>query len=237
LHIPWRAIPEWKLNAETLSKLRLLILPESSVFDPADLPVLETWLRNGGHLIITGNSGMRLGEAANFDQATTNTLAVFGSSAQDGLPNIRTIGKGSVCWLREDPGMPYYEAADKRIGMLEQFAKIISEITPGQDAWSMTAPTVPSTVGLTLYQSPGRIFIDINNTDIDLKTDALKPTPALHLSVNLPPELRGKKLAVRVLSPDLSPQIELSPIQEGRVEVRVDPVIVYSSIIIEPARK
>ena len=94
LHIPWRAVPEWKLNAGTLHGLRLLIGPESKVFDPADRPALENWVRDGGTLIVTGESGALLGEGANFDAASTNVLATFAGPAKAGLQNARPFGKG-----------------------------------------------------------------------------------------------------------------------------------------------
>ena len=236
LHVPWRAIPEWKLNPETLQSLRLLIVPESGVFDPSDLPQLERWVRDGGALIVTGGSGARLGERNNFDASLTNALEAFTGTAQPGHPMARAIGKGRALWLREDPGIPYYEATDKRAAMLGRFAEMSALAGLGKDSFALSASDVPPTVGITLYRSAGRVFADVNNTDIDLKTDALVATRPLRFSVALPPELLGKKLTVRAVSPGDAPQVELGPIQEGRVEVKLGPVPVYASVVIEPAK-
>src|SRR5207245_2710492 len=59
LHHQWRVIPEWKLTFETLSSLKLLIIPNAESFEPTDVPVLENWIAHGGRLIVTGNSGAR----------------------------------------------------------------------------------------------------------------------------------------------------------------------------------
>ena len=236
LHIPWRAIPQWKLNTETLRNLRLLIIPESKVFDPGDLLAVKNWVMNGGALVVTGNSGSFLDERDNFDPASENTLIAFAKSHQPESQNSHAIGKGRVFWLRDDPGIPYYEATDKRTAMIAHFANIFSNVGMGGNTLAISASNVPPTVGITLYKTNDRVFADVNNTDIQLITDTLIPAQPLHFSISLPPELRTKKLAVRVISPGDVPRAELGPVQEGRVEVKLESVAVYASVIIEQAK-
>ena len=75
LHYQWRVVPEWKLTAETLAGLKILIIPNAEVFDPTDVPVLKNWVTQGGKLIVAGKSGVRAGEAGNFQLLTTSPLA------------------------------------------------------------------------------------------------------------------------------------------------------------------
>ena len=62
LHYQYRIVPEWKLTTSLLQSLRVLIIPNAEAFEPADVAPLQTWVSNGGCLIVTGDSGSRLGE-------------------------------------------------------------------------------------------------------------------------------------------------------------------------------
>ena len=74
--------------------LKLLIIPNSEVFDPSDVPVLKDWIAHGGKLIITGNSGMRAGEKGNFQPL----------AARHRWPASRRV------YLRDDPGAAFTNA-------------------------------------------------------------------------------------------------------------------------------
>jgi hypothetical protein len=99
----------------------------------------------------------------------------------------------------------------------------------------LDAGDAPWQVGLSMYGDAGRLLIDVSNTGIDLATDALPPTPELGLRVALPPELVGQPLRARVLSPDGPVTAEVEAIPDGRAEVRLPPVEVYASVLIERA--
>jgi hypothetical protein len=234
LHVPWRAVPEWKLTPSALESLRLLVIPSAEVFPAEDLAVLEQWVGAGGALIIAGDCGTRLGEAGNLDPCSTgSTLASLREVG--GEPQPRLLGAGKALALREDPGFAFYKAAEARPSLLAEFARTLARIHP-PEANSLWAPDVSWKVGLTLYRDRSRIFVDVNNTDLDLEKDVIEPTLPLRFTVALPPELRGKELRTAVLSPDAVPQSELKPLADGRLEVTLGPVLVYASVLIEPAQ-
>jgi hypothetical protein len=250
LHYQYRPIPEWKLNPETLKSLRVLIIPDSEVFDPADVPVLESWVRAGGLLIVTGASGARKGEAGNFglNEGGLSLAGLTGVSNMAYAPEKRlvSLGVGKVLYLRPSIGLEYYVADKQRPALLPQFRAVMDEILQGQPPMALTAPQAPGTAGLTLYEDPAtkRFFIDVNNMDLDPASDATRPTPPLQLSVKLPESLQGipvSNIKTRVLSPDTGTTVQLKlaapgPAAPVRAELTITPVQNYASIVLEAAR-
>src|ERR1019366_7692031 len=74
LHSQYRIVPEWKLNKDLLRTLKILIIPNAEAFEPADVATLQSWVTNGGCLIVTGDTGSLLGERGNF--ASINPLVL-----------------------------------------------------------------------------------------------------------------------------------------------------------------
>ncbi len=172
LHYQWRAVPEWKLTAETLAGLRVLIIPNSEVFDPSDVPILEKWIDRGGKVVIAGDSGIRAGEQDNFQRLAASSLA-------------RLPAK----WIRDDPGPAFMNSREDRPDRLKSFDIGFR---------GMVQTDAPCTVGVTLYDDPGAHlrFIDLNNTDIDAASDTIHPAPPIHL------ELDGRLVVAQILTPD-----------------------------------
>lgn len=234
LHLPWRAVPDWKLKADLLRTLRLLIIPSAEVFDKRDAAVLAAWVRQGGRLILTGNNGVRLGESDNFERVPSgSTLSrLIGSKTQEGQP--QPYGQGWVICQPDDPGLTYYLADQERPPKLNTFRYLLERLPSFQDSLVISAPDVPATVGLTLYRQSDGLFVDVNNTAIDLETDSLTGAAPLKFTVSLPNQMRGKKLRIEVLAPDAKPRAEIIPVNERQAEVRLGPVPVFASVHIAP---
>ena len=222
LHVQYRAIPEWKLTAETLATLRLLVIPDAEVFDPADVAVLTRWVKAGGRLIITGDSGKYLGESGNFD------LNPEGSSL-GALAN-----HADVVYLPDNLGMDYYLAYADRPAMLSQFSDVLPDVRIDTTASDRT--------GITLYgdEAAGKLFIDVNNFDIDLQSYAVTSTGEVEIEVQCPQWLQGKSLEVSVCSPQaVPPEAELLTMPgEDVLRIKLGPVDYYAGIVIQgdPAR-
>jgi hypothetical protein len=75
--------------------------------------------------------------------------------------------------------------------------------------------------------------VDVNNVNINLSTDTITPTPAMTFTLELPSWLRGKPLTARVLSPDPPPTVTVTPNGTDRVDVRLSPVRLYASVVLE----
>jgi len=222
LHVQWRAIPEWKLTPETLAPLRLLIVAESPVFPAEDVPVLEAWVRAGGRLIVTGQSGARTGEAGNFERAPDGSTLSPLISAPEG-----------VRYLEADPGRFFYMADAERPARLEPIAEALAASLEGLEPLLVTADGMAWEVGLSTFTDGRRLFVDVSNTDIDLPTDAVTPTPALTFTVALPEGLGTGELRARALTPGADVPVSVRRLPDGRAEVSVGSVEVYACVVIE----
>jgi hypothetical protein len=244
LHLPWRAVPEWKLLDALHDGLRALIVPEAGVFAPGDARAVREWVLSGGILLFTGESGIRAGEEGNFaplapSETLSSLLGGTGGNAAPDATGARSfpLGKGRVIQLASDPGLAYYLADQERARLREPFRPLLASLAGVGGHFALEAPGVPATVGLTLYQREGACFIDVNNTAIDLDRDTITPTAPLHFTVALPAGLRNRTLRARVLSPDGTLTAVISSLPGERVEVTLPPVVVYASLLIEPEEK
>lgn len=212
LHQQWRAIPEWKLTPDTLAGLKLLIIPDAEVFDPADVPMLKDWLARGGRLIVTGNSGIRAGEKGNFAPLRTPSLGGVGVH------------------LPADPGPDFTNSRDDRPSRLAAFAAALDDIG---FKGLVSAPAVPYTVGVTLYDDPKahRRFIDLNNTDIDVAADTIHPSPPIHLEIPLPAWLDPKTVSTQLLTPDTNVSLSTHP-QGNTLTIDLTGLQRYASLVV-----
>ena len=230
LHYQYRAIPEWKLTPELLSTLRVLVIPDADVLDPSDVSsVLVPWVNNGGRLIITGNSGAYLGESGNF-ALNTNGLSIAS------LTNL-----AHVVYLADNIGMDYYLAYSGRPALLAQFGTVMNTVLAGAAPAGVTETTASSRTGITLYddESSGRVFIDVNNFDINTNTYAVTGTDPLTIEAVLPEWLRGKRLQAFVLSPqEQTPAVEIIDTSDtNRVKISLGSVDYYAGVVVERARE
>lgn len=240
LHYQYRAIPEWKLDADTLSSLKVLIIPDAVVLDRADVEqVIEPWVKAGGALIVTGQSGLRGGEAMNFrkheDGLSLAPLTGVSSIVDAPKQQLVEYGDGVVLYLRDNIGLNYYVDQFTRGDNLGAFADAMATVTQGRRLL-VEAKTVPVTVGLTVYadEAAGRLFIDANNVNIDAESDSVTEARSFVFGVTLPEWLKGKSLKARVLSPDeTKPVVSIGQNDDGTLRVLVSRLKYYASIVIE----
>jgi len=93
--------------------MRVLIVPNADVLDKSDVDgVIDPWVRAGGLLIVTGNSGNRKNEAGNFDvnpagfslAGLTGVAVTTSTTARKLMP----VGSGKVLYLGDNIGMNYF---------------------------------------------------------------------------------------------------------------------------------
>jgi len=237
LHIPWRAVAEWHLSDSTLARLKLLVVPECQVFPAEDVATLQRWVNSGGALIVTSVSGQRLGEAGNFNKAPGGTtLAPLLAGIDLSAGGVATLGKGRVEYLGRDPGDVYYRASTQRPSLLPACADAIDKVAPLSGTFAIDAPGVAYTIGITPYKSDGKVFVDLNNTDIDMVADTIHPTGEVRFSVALPRDLIGVRLSARVLTPDPMPACSIVASASGRAEITLGSITRYACVVIERAK-
>ncbi len=239
LHHQYRIVPEWKLNATTLAGLRVFIIPHAEVFDPADLVPLQDWVEAGGLLIVTGNSGRRLGESGNFDvnPAGLSLAPLTGVSAMLPAPSevLRNVGAGKVLYLPDNFAIDYYRDILRSASRLTDFSDALGQLFAGQADPLIIAAAVPDTVGFTLYrdEKAKRQFLDINNTDIDVATDTVTPTGALTFDMALHGWLDVPDVRITGFSPDGTPTASMVIPGDGRANLSVSSVTHYVSLMFD----
>jgi hypothetical protein len=252
LHHQYRAIPEWKLTAQTLANLRVLVIPHADVLDPADVTnVIDPWVRAGGRLIVTGDSGLRRGEAGNF---STNS-AGLSLSALTGVTNFasapasrtNTVGGGTVLYLSNNIGLSYFQAstASARADQITNFSNAMSAVLGSQPAALQRVSSVPGSLGLNLYRDDAaqRFFIDANNYQVNVDTGEVTNSPPATFTVEVPSWLAATPSAehidVQVLSPGTNaPAVTVTKLEgsdANRLQVELGPVTHYTSVVLTPA--
>ena len=249
LHYQYRAIPEWKLTAANLAKLRVLIIPHAEVLDPADVTnVIDPWVRAGGRLIVTGDSGLRRGEAGNFstNAAGLSLASVTGVTNFTTAPATKTstVGAGTVHYLRNNIGLSYFQAstATARAGQIANFTNAMSQVLGAQLTRLQPVSAIPETLGLNVYEDEAarRFFIDANNYAVNLATDAVTNSPSVTLTVEAPEWLSAapsdQHINVQVLSPSPSAPsatvTKLGGSSAQRLRVELGPVLHYASVVL-----
>jgi autotransporter-associated beta strand protein len=244
LHYQYRAIPEWKLTADALAQLKVLIIPNAEVLDATDVTsIIDPWVRAGGLLIVTGNSGARKGESGNFD--TNTDFSLWGLTTikkLTGAPatKLTTVGSGKVYYIKTNIGLNYFNAstATDRANLISGFSTALTQVLGTEKTVLAAVTTIPETVGLNLYEDSltRRLFIDVNNYDVNLTTDAVTATPAATFTVKVPTWLAAasiESIRVQVLSPTLpAPSVTVTKSGADRIQVELGAVTNYASVVV-----
>ncbi len=228
-HIPYRVIPDWKLNAEALAGLRIFILPDAECLEDGVQSVLQEWVQAGGQLIITGPAGRRHGPHGNFAQREKSPLAsLVGrdltlTGEERNQVSVHPWGRGTVLWTPEAIGMEYYlkdRERSARRSTIEEMVGVSHLLDPGN---------LPSTVGIFCWQSPveGALFTDLVNYDVDIKADVVKPVENLTFRIALPKGWRRVK--AETLTPDNLPPATID-IKQGWAAVSLPRLDHYAAI-------
>ena len=244
LHYQYRIVPEWKLsNSGLLQGLKVLIIPNAEAFDPADVATLQTWVTNGGCLIVTGDSGSLLGESGNFGPANPLVLAPLTRVTNlSRAPPLQTnyLGSGAVYYYSNNAGYVYYNAtAAARAAQLATFGTVLSNAFGFLQAQPVLASSnAPATVGLTLYQdlSALKTFVDLNNFNVGANSPyAVTNTPAMEVDLACPPWLtNGLSAMATIVSPDGPLRVTSLNWNSNRVYLQLPPVTNYLSVILQP---
>jgi hypothetical protein len=223
LHLQYCMVPEWKLTAEVLNSLRLLIIPNAEVLSSSDVSgVLTPWLDSGGRLIITGSTGKFAGETTNFNVYAKVSIAPL-------------TNRTDVVYLTNNIGRDYYLAYTNRPSLLPQIGTAVSNVLGGATESILAGTTAPSTAGITVYQdaAAGKLFVDLNNMNVDTNGWQIYPTGSLDVELVLPEWMQGSPLHVSVVAPQTNqPSVSISTLSSNRLSVSLGPVEYYAGVMI-----
>ena len=231
-HYGWRALPQWKLTEENLSPLAVLLLPNVSVFDREQFPLLQSWVEQGGTLVLSGVFAQRLDEENLFENAPV-VPDLFVSPDPGSEYSEKRLGKGKIVFLKDDPGYKFYMQDRERPAMLGELKPLLEKIVAGHDL-RLRATKLPWTVGVSAFQDDAKMFVDLYNTDIDIRTDTITKTSPLTFDFSLRNNLRHRKPEAKILSPDSPlPKIMVQELDSDRLQITVGSFETYVCIVIE----
>jgi len=224
LHYQYRAVPEWKLTAEMLATLRVLVIPNAEVLDPADVTMLQTWINDGGRLIITGDSGKYRGESGKFDLNS------------GGWSIASLTNHANVVYLPGNAGMDYYLDYNRPAAKLSPMETAMNTALAGVAPAGITDTTASSRTGITLYEDEGakRFFIDVNNFNINNSTYVVTGTGTVEIEALCPSWLRNQRLQLSVATPQTTaPNVDfLTASSNDTLRIELGSVEYYAGVVI-----
>jgi hypothetical protein len=194
---------------------------------------------------VTGDSGSRLGESGNFDPTDSLSLArLTGVTNYSKAPAAFTNwpGAGVVLFINTNLGRSYYDgAADTRTALRPSLAAALSNSFSLLDAKpALVSSNAPLTVGLTLYagQTEPKLFVDLNNLNVDANTFVTTPSPAVDVEVQRPAWMSADTaLKATAISPDGALTLAPPRISSDRVHLQLPSATNYVSVVLEPAHQ
>jgi len=174
----WDVIPFDDVALKDLTRFKLVILPSVLVITADHLTVLEAYLKQGGKLLITGETG-----------TFTGPKALLLPRDKDIITPLAERFPGQVTLIKTKPGLAYHENADDSAPLREVLAQA-SHHHP-----VLTATNAPEHIGIYANRSqtsPGELTIDLVNYHHDLPTDQITPVTRTDFTITLQePRLRS----------------------------------------------
>ncbi len=103
-HLSYRVLPDWKLTATELRSFKTIYLPHVECLDDAPARALVNWVRDGGHLVMTGTTAMRHGPAGWFRKREGSALAELGQMEMHAAgKNAEQVGVAALELAGVDP--------------------------------------------------------------------------------------------------------------------------------------
>ena len=228
----WDVVPFDDVAAGDLEHFKLVVLPSLLVLTDDQIAVLEAYLRQGGKLLVTGDTGAFDGPAA-----------LLMPRRDDPVASLARRFPGRVTVVTTKPGLAYHENPDLSAPLRDHLA------AAGDHRPVLTATNAPEHVGIYANRSrtaPGDVSIDLVNYHHDLASDHLTPVSRTDFTVSLRvPDMRGDAIpAVESIrydeaSPDNTLRQPLSPaaisLGDGMLTLRVPPFTHYQILRITTA--
>lgn len=222
-HLPYRVLPDWKLDASHLSEFQTLIVPDAVCLEDAACEAILQWIKSGGNLVATGMVGSRHGPERNFAQRRISPLqSMFKGNMRSGFSKL---GKGSVCWSPDPLGMNYYLDIPGRPEMLGKMLQMLPEKR------ILEASSAPVDVGIFLWRSRdgGNLFIDMVNFNVDLEREVMIPLTNIEIYL---PSVPTEGAKITTLSPDGTPPVVMSSVN-GRMKISAPQLLHYACVKID----
>ncbi len=185
-HAQWDIILSQDMSLEALRRYKVVVLPSMLVLTDAQAAVLDQYLKAGGRVVATGETGTFFGPDGYLVHRPASLLDRF-------------AGRPGLLRTTEKPGKAYFESGWKDAAGLRRLMEACG-LTPS------LSTNAPEEVGVnaSILERDGAslLTIDLNNYAYDLATDAVTPTKPCTVSVGLPKALLGGSLEVVCADPE-----------------------------------
>lgn len=157
----WDVLPFDDANPAELARFKLIILPSVLVITADQLTALETYLKQGGRLLVTGETG-----------TFTGPQALLMPRTHDLVTSLAQRFLGQVTLTKTKPGLDYHLDPQNTAALQTQLSQSRShQPVP-------TATRAPEHVGIYVSESrttPGELTLDLVYYHHDLTSDTLTP--------------------------------------------------------------
>ncbi len=244
-NVPFKILPEWKLNKTTAKLYKTIVVPNVEVMDDETVEVLKNYVKNGGRLVITGSAAMRKGEDGQFEIRNQNPLSeYFGIDLNSGShagerysvsssPTFTEIAaeSGSIAYSPEPVGYGYYTNKSDR----ETMRSAITEVLGATANDIINAGGIAPSINTYVWKNAGgtKTYIDVVNCNADAVNDTV--TEAENVTFEVAPPKEGLKVSARVISPD-DENAEVTAVyneNSGKYEITLPHLKVYSIVILD----
>lgn len=209
-HRQWNVVLSSDLELERIKHLPMLILPSALSLTDANYQALEKYLKSGGRVLATGNTGLRFGPGGHLMKRPENPLKRLERYA-----NFQRVAA--------QPAAPYW--LWKKNG--EQLALLLEDLDQAVET------DAEIHVGVNLSRSlpgePKSLSLDLNNNNFDPATDTFTATKPFSVSIELPADFTPPfEVSVSELGKETR---KLEATRKGdRLSINCEPFEVYQLI-------
>jgi hypothetical protein len=213
-HRQWDVVLQQDLTAKNLKRFPIVVLPSVMALSDTEAVELRHYVEQGGRLVATGLSGTRYGPERYLAPRETRIA----------LPGARVEG--------ERPGALYWRK-DRDAGAARRMTELLD--------WAGLQPRLetaaPGTVGVNLNigtEKAGELLtLDLNNCDIAVDTDRIRPAAAFLTTIRLPASWRGRDVQASYATAEMKDPAVLVPIagdaatlnrEQGTLRLRTPPI-------------
>ena len=222
-HRQWKVVLSGELDYEKIKDLPMIVLPSALSLTDANFQTLETYLKNGGRVLATGNTGLRFGPEGYLMKRLSNPLENFKK-----YPGFR--------WVMMQPAAQYWLSKNK------DSARTINSLISWPDCKPAVETDAKIDVGVTLSRSladePLSLSLDLNNNNFNVKTDRFTPTELFEVKIHMPGDFTPP-FSVMVAAPEKEErelsrgQIQFDP-DSRELILKIDPFECYQFLQIRP---
>jgi hypothetical protein len=183
-HCQWGVVLQQDLTAKNLARYSIVVLPSVMTLTDAQIGELRRYIASGGRIVATGQTGTRYGP----ERYLAPRKKVFS------LPGARIV--------TDKPGVTYWRK-DRDAAAARRMAELLD--------WPGFKPRLetdaPATVGVNLNLGADKagplLTLDLNNCDLVVETDTLRPATCVTTTIRLPDSWRGQDLQASYVTPEM----------------------------------